>query len=122
MLRGAVGSHYDERVVDAMLAVLADADAAAVADRLIDARDLRPGMVLSRDLLSPRGAILLAAGHVFDAALVRQVGDFAQRENLRLNLYVRQDALALDPAPIAGISRPDGAAPAEPTTPQGTPA
>ncbi|MCE2914760.1 MAG: HD domain-containing phosphohydrolase [Rubrivivax sp.] len=89
ILRGGRGTRYDARVVDALMAVLEAADAAQDQDKLIEARDLRPGMVLARDLLSPQGAVLLAAGHVFDDRLVRQVTAFAQRQNLRLSLHVR---------------------------------
>lgn len=58
---------------------------------MIEVRELRPGMTLARDLLSPKGAMLLAAGYVFDDRVVRQVCDFANREGLRLMLHVRQD-------------------------------
>jgi hypothetical protein len=73
-----------------LLAAIAEAEARAEADRLIDVRDLQPGMVLARDLTSPRGAILLAAGYVFDERIIRQVCDFAKREGARLALHVRQ--------------------------------
>lgn len=98
LLRGGVGSHYDARVVEALLAVLDEADALALTDRLLDVRELRPGMTLARDLLSPRGAILLAAGFVFDERIVRQVCDFAAREQLRLTLHVRNEPLVAEPA------------------------
>lgn len=99
MLRGGVGSHYDPKVVQALLAEIDAQEALAQADRLIDVRELRPGMTLARDLLSPQGAILLAAGYVFDARVVRQVCDFAAREKLRLTLHVRQEA---PPPPAPG--------------------
>lgn len=89
IVRGSAGTRYDARVVEALMAVLEAQDAAAVQESLIDARALRPGMVLARDLLSPRGAVLLAAGHVFDEELVRQVAAFSQRQGLRLTLYVQ---------------------------------
>eukprot|EP01036_Dinobryon_divergens_P002340 gene2340-3081_t len=89
ILRGGRGTRYDARVVDELMAVLAAADAEQVQESLIEARDLRPGMVLAGDLLSARGAILLASGHVFDEQLVRQVTAFAKRQNVRLVLRVR---------------------------------
>lgn len=92
MLRGGVGTHYDGAVVEALLAVILEAEARANIDRLVDARELRPGMVLARDLTSPRGAILLAAGYVFDDRVIRQVGEFAQRDGARLVLHVHRDA------------------------------
>ncbi len=92
-LRGSIGSRYDARVVEAILVVLDELDAAACADVEIDARDLQLGMVLGRDLVSPRGAVLLASGYVFDARIIRQVCDFANRERVRLNLRVRRDSI-----------------------------
>jgi response regulator RpfG family c-di-GMP phosphodiesterase len=97
MLRGGVGTRYDGLVVDALLAAIADVEARTSADRLIDARDLRAGMVLARDLTSPRGAILLAAGYVFDDRIIRQVRDFSQREGAKLSLHVRREMVATLP-------------------------
>lgn len=91
MLRGGIGTHYDSRVIEALLCVIAEAEVRANADRQMDARELRPGMVLARDLVSPRGAILLAAGYVFDERIIRQVSDFALREGAKLMLHVRRD-------------------------------
>jgi hypothetical protein len=48
-----------------------------------------PGMVLSRDLLSPQGTLLLAAGYVFDARVVRQLREFAGREGVKLSIFVK---------------------------------
>jgi hypothetical protein len=92
VMRTAGGGHYDAQVVQALLEVLAAQDAAVPAERLIHARDLRAGMVLSRDLLSPRGAILLAAGYVFEPHIVERVQGFANREGAaNLKLHVRND-------------------------------
>jgi response regulator RpfG family c-di-GMP phosphodiesterase len=102
MLRGGIGMRYDGAVIDALLAVLSEVDARSGTDRLIDARELRTGMVLARDLTSPRGAILLAAGYVFDDRIIRQVRDFAQREDARLMLHVRRDAAATLPTEELG--------------------
>lgn len=96
-LRDGAGSRYDPAVVDALVRAI-DEEAARPDDhRLIDVRDLRPGMVLARDLLSSRGVILLAAGYVFDAQVIRQVNDFARRENLKLSLHVRAEPAATVP-------------------------
>lgn len=91
-LKGGEGTHYDPEVVDAFLEVLDAADAQPPSDIELDVRQLKPGMVLSRDLVSPKGAILLAAGYVFDARIIRQVCEFANRDALRLNLWVQREA------------------------------
>lgn len=104
MLVGGIGTRYDKRVVEALLEVLVEADAAGKADVLIDAQHLHPGMVLARDLVSKRGAILLAAGYVFDARVVGQVGEFSRREGARLTLRVRRESI--HPDTLAKLSEP----------------
>ncbi|EWS64634.1 hypothetical protein Y695_02119 [Hydrogenophaga sp. T4] len=59
----------------------------------IDVRDLRPGMVLARAVLSAKGAILLAAGYVFDERVVRQVTNFSTKEGVHLTLWVQRDSI-----------------------------
>lgn len=88
--RGA-GSRYDERIVQAFVLALGDPPEDNALEKPISAAELMPGMVLSRDLCTPQGTLLLAAGHVFDARIVRQVREFVQREGSRLQLYVRLD-------------------------------
>jgi response regulator RpfG family c-di-GMP phosphodiesterase len=108
-LQAAIGTHYDGRVVRALFDEL-DAQARAAGEGTeIDVRRLRPGMVLARDVVSPRGAILLAAGHVFEERIIRQLGDLARRDGLKLVLRVRD---TLPDAPAGAVS-----APAEATVP-----
>jgi response regulator RpfG family c-di-GMP phosphodiesterase len=91
-IRRGAGSRYDAAVVDAFLLVLQSPPPDTGADRCISALDLVAGMVLSRDLTSAQGTLLLAAGYVFDARVVKQVREYAQREGAKLPLYVRKDA------------------------------
>jgi response regulator RpfG family c-di-GMP phosphodiesterase len=103
-IKSSAGTRYDPTVVEAMLEVLAEADLAAQADVTIDAKELRPGMVLAKDLVSTRGAILLAAGYVFDERIVKQVSDFSKREGARLTLRVRRESVHPDTPVIANTS------------------
>jgi response regulator RpfG family c-di-GMP phosphodiesterase len=103
-VKSCSGTRYDPDVIEAMLQVLAEADQAARADVCIDANELRPGMVLATDLVSARGAILLAAGYVFDERIVRQVSDFCKREGTRLTLRVRRESVPPDTPVIANPS------------------
>jgi response regulator RpfG family c-di-GMP phosphodiesterase len=104
-LRGGIDSRYDRRVVEATLAVLSAQAADAVDDVDLEVRELKPGMVLAHDLLSTRGAILLAAGYAFNARIIQQVSEFASRESMRLTLKIRRDSL---PA-ASGGTRPGAA-------------
>jgi response regulator RpfG family c-di-GMP phosphodiesterase len=100
MLMGGVGTHYDQAVVGTLLQVADDLTTASMSDVQIAAHDLRPGMVLARAVLSAKGAVLLAAGYVFDERVVKQVTAFASREGVRLTLWVKSDALTADVTPI----------------------
>ena len=97
-IRRGAGSRYDDKVVDALLEVLREPIEEDRDDRCISALDLAAGMVLSRDLVSPQGTLLLAAGYVFDARVVRQVREYAQREGAKLMLYVRRETVAASPS------------------------
>jgi response regulator RpfG family c-di-GMP phosphodiesterase len=100
MLRGGVGTHYDKAVVETLLKVAEDLASAAQNDEQIEAHDLHPGMVLARAVLSAKGATLLAAGYVFDERVVKQVTAFAEREGIRLTLWVQSGSLPPDFKPI----------------------
>ncbi len=89
LIRGGAGTRYDPEVVEAFELALTDEPEDKPRDRQISPQDIEPGMVLARDLLTPKGTLLLAAGHVFDARLVRQIREFAGREGVRMALYVK---------------------------------
>ncbi len=93
-IRRGAGSRYDGKVVDALLDALKQPLDDARDDRCISATELVAGMVLSRDLVSPQGTLLLAAGYAFDARVVRQVREYAQREGAKLMLHVLREAAA----------------------------
>ena len=103
LIHGGRGARYEVQVVEGFDAAVRALAAEPPADRLIAAQDVQPGMVLARDLTTPRGALLLAQGHVFDARVVRQIREYVQREGARLTLYVRNDeAAGRAPAPGTG--------------------
>ena len=93
-IRRGAGSRYDAKVVDALLEALKQPLEDSRDDRCISATDLVAGMVLSRDLVSPQGTLLLAAGYAFDARVVRQVREYAQREGAKLTLHVLRETAA----------------------------
>ena len=109
-VRGGIDTRYDRRVVEALFAVL---DHVAVRPNLhvtVEARKLQPGMVLVEDLLSSRGAILLAAGYVFEARVIRQVGEFAEREGLHVMLKILSSSIKPPPLTQLVAGRMAGAA------------
>lgn len=88
VIRGAAGTHYAQALVEAFERLMDEAPAVAQRERELGANELRPGMVVSRDLLSPHGSLLLAAGFVFDAAVIRTIQDLVAREGLRIAFHI----------------------------------
>ena len=87
----ARGKRYDPRVVDAFLALVEGEKIAAPDEFGIAPADLKPGMVLSRDLISRDGVLLLASDYVLDASLIKQITDYASSEDAHLLIFVRGD-------------------------------
>ncbi len=96
MLLGGIDTHYDRTVIETMVQVVDDMAKAAKADVHLDVRELRPGMVLARAMVSSKGTTLLAAGHVFDERMVRQVQEFSRRESVRMSLWVQRASVPSD--------------------------
>lgn len=71
------GNRYDPAVADAFMSVMAST-ARAVHEQALHSEQLRPGMVLSRDLLSRQGDLLLSKDHLLNASLIDQIKSFKQ--------------------------------------------
>lgn len=108
LIRGGAGTRYLHDVVEALQKALAEAPAYNVNERELGAHEIQPGMRLSRDLLTPKGTLLLAAGHVFDARMVRQIREFANREGVKLTFSIQIDEKA---APKGASEDPATASP-----------
>jgi response regulator RpfG family c-di-GMP phosphodiesterase len=82
------GKRYDPTVVAAFRALL-EGDPVVVPDDIaVTALELMPGMVLSRDLVSRDGQMLLSAEHVLDARLIRQLQEFDVQSGAPLQIRV----------------------------------
>lgn len=106
IVAGFKGTHYRAEVTEAFLAVVESMNTADD-DRQIDAVELRPGMVLARDLLSAKGNLLLAAGYRFDERVVRQIHEYVRREGSRLSLYIKPFDAAAAPGAARGVAAPE---------------
>ena len=71
------GKRYDPAVVDAFMAVM-ESKVQAVRELALHPDQIKPGMVLSRDLMSGHGELLLSKDHVLDASLIAQIKSFKQ--------------------------------------------
>jgi response regulator RpfG family c-di-GMP phosphodiesterase len=100
-IQQGVGSHYDAKVVAALFQALQELKEEAPQVVELEVRALRPRMVLAVDLLSPKGAILLAAGHAFDEAMIRRLVDLAERFSAQIMAKVLESSV---PAGMPGAS------------------
>ncbi len=88
------GQRYDPRIVSAFIEVLtpsvkAGTDNQQVPDMAVLSPVLLPGMILSRDLITPNGLLMLSANHVLDAHLIAKIRDFEISREIELTIYIR---------------------------------
>ena len=66
-----------------------------VEERTIHTVDLRPGMVIARDLITREGFLLLSADHIIDDKMIRQIRDFeAAATGPKLSICIRHERSA----------------------------
>jgi len=82
------GKRYDPAVVAAFRALLEGDPVEKPRDIAAVAAYLEPGMVLSRDLVSPEGFMLLSADHVLDPRMIQQVRDFESKNDVILTIWI----------------------------------
>jgi len=92
-----IGKRYDPKVVTAFMEVLGgvtreETERERVAEVQVLTQDFKTGMVLSRDLISPSGFLMLSAEHVLDDRLIRKIKDFERSGGIELSAYIRQDS------------------------------
>jgi len=81
------GRRYDPVVVDTLLTLLNETVSRDGADHTVEMSvstlDLQPGMVLSRDLVTPSGLLMLTAGYVLDDMVIRKIKDFEKSMGIK---------------------------------------
>ncbi|WP_058051149.1 response regulator [Janthinobacterium sp. Ant5-2-1] len=83
----SVGNGYNPAVAATLRPIIDETDSPA-RDLTVLSRQLEPGMVLSRDLISRDGLMLLAANHVLTPRLIAHLLDFEGRNGGRLTIRV----------------------------------
>lgn len=91
MIADGRGSRYDPIVVDTFFAVFGCVEPERTTDLSIPVASLEPGMVLSRDLITRDGAILLATDYLLDANLIRQIRDYAIADGGSISVFIHAD-------------------------------
>ncbi|MNM97013.1 hypothetical protein D3C81_1095090 [compost metagenome] len=87
LIYDSVGKRYDPAVVAAFRSIMDETEPPA-RDLTVLSGQLEPGMVLSRDLISRDGLMLLAAEHVLTARVISQLLDFEGKNGGRLSIRV----------------------------------
>ncbi|TMH36282.1 MAG: response regulator [Betaproteobacteria bacterium] len=90
-LRNGSGTRFDPKVAAAFIGVLSEA-ANATPTQTIAVADLKPGMVLARDLTAGIGVLLLSQDHQLDDAMIRRLDAFQRRVGKDLELLVYRRA------------------------------
>ncbi len=85
------GKRYDPTVVDAFATIAAESLKDEVVEMPTRPANLRPGMVLTRDLMHKDGYLLLAKGHTIDPTLIDQLARAEVADGQPLTLYIRQE-------------------------------
>jgi putative nucleotidyltransferase with HDIG domain len=85
------GHRYDPEVVDAFVAMLKEEEAKRPKELQLPVSRLKPGMVLTRDLLHHEGYTLLQRGRVLNADVIGRLSALEQAEGHALSLTIRND-------------------------------
>jgi response regulator RpfG family c-di-GMP phosphodiesterase len=80
---------YDPAVADAFGELIGRLPRKPAEEKRIDGARLEAGMVLSRDLFSPDGVLLLATEYVLDEALIKQIRGYEQAFGRSLIICVK---------------------------------
>jgi putative nucleotidyltransferase with HDIG domain len=92
LLQKERGRRYDPEVVDAFFKMLADEEAKRPKELHLRVDQLRPGMVMQRDLMHRDGYTLLPRGRVLNADIISRLSTLEQADSLGLTLCIRNDA------------------------------
>lgn len=89
----ARGKRYDPTAVDVFIDTVSKmADTSpTVAEITVTPTHLYSGMVLTRDVISRDGLLLLAKGHVLDESVIEQLHSFEKSDGKTLVVHVRAD-------------------------------
>jgi response regulator RpfG family c-di-GMP phosphodiesterase len=84
------GRRYDPLVAEALRAALQGHIHQEPDEQLVASANLLPGMRLSRDLASPAGVLLLAAGHSLEPRHIERIRVLEQAEGMVLDIHIRR--------------------------------
>jgi len=89
-LRSHRGTHYDENLVDEFIGVLETSEAhnEDISEQRLTPSSLREGMLLTRDLMSNQGVMILPEGQRLSAELIGKLQRISKQRGSDILLYV----------------------------------
>ncbi len=90
ILRGK-GKRYDPQLVDVFVALKGGIEPYRPRERPVSPAQLMAGMILTRDIVTREGILLLSADHLLEEKVIQQIKDFVESENPDMRIYVRGD-------------------------------
>lgn len=95
LLQHGAGKRYDPQVVAALTTLVAGPVKEATTTQAIEevqlsSDALEPGMVITRDLITPSGLLMLSAGHKLEGRVISKIRDFERVGGLELKVYVQR--------------------------------
>ncbi|MDD0810972.1 response regulator [Curvibacter sp. RS43] len=105
LLQRGAGEQFDPEML-ALLLRLTDEQPTQYPLKEVAARELKPGMVIGRDLKTAENVVLLAIGQVLSTGLIQRIQRFEEREGTPVTLWVRDSAApAKAPAKATSAAR-----------------
>lgn len=86
------GKRYDPATVDALIQLISESGQSGAVETVLRTMHLKPGMVLTRDLMHRDGYLLLAAGSTLNGEIIAQLNRLEETEQHHLALHIRQEA------------------------------
>src|SRR5450830_1115854 len=109
LLQRGSGEQFDPDLL-ALLLRLTDEQPTQYPLMEVSARELKPGMVIGRDLKTAENVVLLAVGQVLSAGLIQRIQRYEEREASPITLWVRNGQPGKPVAPAAGRATATAAA------------
>lgn len=90
-MKERAGKRYDKRVLGTLFAVLKNRERGSVHERCLEPQGLQPGMILSRDLISMDGVLLLSRNHKLNDILINKLHAFSYETQQPVIVHVYAD-------------------------------
>lgn len=88
-LRQQAGTYYDINVVEAFIAIVSAVTRIEEGMELcISLSEVRPGMVIKRDIYLPNGSLMLTAGNAMNESLLRKLKELEKEMNMPIPVYI----------------------------------